>query len=75
MKSREGDTGRGMWEGRLGEMEGYLEGERLGFFFFSNRNRSPGSHGWKIRQQDPGENLKGLGGKSSRCSKTGREGT
>ena len=32
VKSREGDTGRGIWEGRLGEMEGYLEGERLGFF-------------------------------------------
>lgn len=32
VKSREGDMGRGMWEGRLGEMEGYLEGEHLGFF-------------------------------------------
>ena len=48
MKSREGDTGRGMWEGRLGEMEGYLEGERLGFFFSLTETEVPAVMGGRL---------------------------
>ena len=74
MKSREGDTGEECGRVDREKWRDIWRVEHLGFFF-SNRNRSPSSHGWKIRQQDPGENVKGLGGKSSRCSETGHEGT
>lgn len=46
-KSRRG-YGRGMWKGRLGEMEGYLEVEHLGFF--SLETEVSAVMGGKIRQ-------------------------
>ena len=46
-KSRRG-YGRGMWKGRPGEMEGYLEGGAPGFFFSLTETGVPAVTGGRL---------------------------